>query len=295
VNVPAIELEPPRSLGQGCCARVDVSLSTADVDRLSELAKALSDPVRVQIVDVLRRQAGEVCVCDLQPLFAISQPTLSRALQLLEAAVGQQLLVRTPQGVHVTHAGEMMIELCKPIIAQLERLQDELSTDAGGRIAVGLPVSFNQPIAIPFVQQMTEQRPRLKLRLYEGINNNVRQWMEQGLLDFAMIISLERVPAHFDSTPLISDSLKLLGRDLEHFDGRTSVGADQPDAGLQWRLCATVRVLEPLAPGHRTAAAEKTRLDRGELLGSQRAGMQRGVDDRDGFQPGQSAGQVRDD
>jgi ArsR family transcriptional regulator len=83
VNVPAIELEPPRSLGQGCCARVDVELSTTDVRHLSDVAKALSDPVRVQIVDVLRRQAGEVCVCDLQPLFDISQPTLSHHLKRL--------------------------------------------------------------------------------------------------------------------------------------------------------------------------------------------------------------------
>jgi ArsR family transcriptional regulator len=86
VNVPAIELEPPRSLGQGCCACVDVELAIGDVDRLREIAKALSDPVRVQIVDVLRRQAGEVCVCDLQPLFDISQPTLSHHLKKLRDA-----------------------------------------------------------------------------------------------------------------------------------------------------------------------------------------------------------------
>jgi ArsR family transcriptional regulator len=86
VNVSGIELEPPRTLGQGCCAHVDVELSTGDVDRLSEVAKALSDPVRVQIVDVLRRQAGQVCVCDLQPLFPISQPTLSHHLKKLRDA-----------------------------------------------------------------------------------------------------------------------------------------------------------------------------------------------------------------
>jgi len=85
VNVP-VDLEPRRALGQGCCARVEVELSTMDVDALSRLGKALSDPVRVQIVDVLRRQAGEVCVCDLQPLFAISQPTLSHHLKKLRDA-----------------------------------------------------------------------------------------------------------------------------------------------------------------------------------------------------------------
>ena len=86
VNVGAMELEPRRSLGQGCCARVDVELSTADVRGLGEIAKALADPVRLQIVDILRRQAGEVCVCDLQPLFEISQPTLSHHLKKLRDA-----------------------------------------------------------------------------------------------------------------------------------------------------------------------------------------------------------------
>jgi ArsR family transcriptional regulator len=86
VNVSAIDLEPQRTLGQGCCAHVDVELSTADVRHLSDVAKALSDPVRVQIVDVLRRQAGEVCVCDLQQLFDIAQPTLSHHLKKLREA-----------------------------------------------------------------------------------------------------------------------------------------------------------------------------------------------------------------
>ncbi len=86
MNVPVIELEPRRSLGQGCCAHVDIELSATDVRALGDVAKALSDPVRVQIVDVLRRQAGEVCVCDLQPLFDISQPTLSHHLKKLRDA-----------------------------------------------------------------------------------------------------------------------------------------------------------------------------------------------------------------
>ena len=86
VDLPAIDLEPRRSLGQGCCARVDVELSSADVRSLSAIAKALADPVRVQLVDVLRRQAGEICVCDLQQLFEISQPTLSHHLRKLREA-----------------------------------------------------------------------------------------------------------------------------------------------------------------------------------------------------------------
>jgi len=50
------------------------------------VAKALADPIRVQLVDVLRGHAGEVCVCELEPLFEIAQPTLSHHLRKLREA-----------------------------------------------------------------------------------------------------------------------------------------------------------------------------------------------------------------
>ena len=48
---------------------------------MAEVAKALGDPIRLQLVDVLRKHAGKVCVCELVPLFDISQPTLSHHLK----------------------------------------------------------------------------------------------------------------------------------------------------------------------------------------------------------------------
>ena len=53
---------------------------------MAEVAKALGDPIRLQLVDVLRKHAGKVCVCELVPLFEISQPTLSHHLKKLRAA-----------------------------------------------------------------------------------------------------------------------------------------------------------------------------------------------------------------
>ena len=41
---------------------------------------------RLTIVDVLRKHAGKVCVCELVPLFDISQPTLSHHLKKLRDA-----------------------------------------------------------------------------------------------------------------------------------------------------------------------------------------------------------------
>ena len=84
-----LELVPKqkRPPGQPCCEPVvypDVEREQAL--RMAEVAKALGDPIRLQLVDVLRKHAGRVCVCELVPLFDISQPTLSHHLKKLREA-----------------------------------------------------------------------------------------------------------------------------------------------------------------------------------------------------------------
>ena len=83
----ALKPKRKRPAGQPCCvAPVKPEVGAADALDLAAVARALADPIRVQLVDVLRRHAGEGCVCELQPLFDISQPTLSSHLRKLRQA-----------------------------------------------------------------------------------------------------------------------------------------------------------------------------------------------------------------
>src|SRR5687767_12688973 len=76
-----------RPAGQPCCEPlVHPAVSPVQAERIAAVARALSDPVRVQLVDVLRKHAGKVCVCELTPLFDISQPTVSHHLKVLREA-----------------------------------------------------------------------------------------------------------------------------------------------------------------------------------------------------------------
>jgi len=84
-----LELSPKtkRAPGTPCCGPVVYP----DVERehasgMALVAKALGDPVRLQLVDVLRKHAGKVCVCELVPLFDLSQPTVSHHLRVLREA-----------------------------------------------------------------------------------------------------------------------------------------------------------------------------------------------------------------
>ena len=84
-----LELAPKvkRPAGQPCCEPVVYpDLDRAQAIRMAEVARALGDPVRLQLIDLLRKHAGKVCVCELVPLFDISQPTLSHHLKKLRDA-----------------------------------------------------------------------------------------------------------------------------------------------------------------------------------------------------------------
>ena len=84
-----LELSPKtkRGAGEPCCEPVAYpDVERLQAERIARIAKALGDPVRLQLVDVLRKHAGKVCVCELVPLFDLSQPTVSHHLKVLRQA-----------------------------------------------------------------------------------------------------------------------------------------------------------------------------------------------------------------
>jgi ArsR family transcriptional regulator len=84
-----LELAPKqkRPKGEPCCEPVVYpDIERQQAERMAKVAKALGDPIRMQLVDVLRKHAGKVCVCELVPLFDLSQPTVSHHLKVLREA-----------------------------------------------------------------------------------------------------------------------------------------------------------------------------------------------------------------
>jgi len=84
-----LELAPKtkRAPGERCGEPVAYpEVAPPRAERLAAIAKALGDPIRLQLVDVLRNHAGRVCVCELVPLFDLSQPTVSHHLRVLREA-----------------------------------------------------------------------------------------------------------------------------------------------------------------------------------------------------------------
>ncbi len=80
-----------------CCTPLAASeMSEEEADNTARVFKALADPHRVRIVNVLATAEGAVCVCDITDEVALSQPTVSFHLKKLVTA---GLLDREQRGV----------------------------------------------------------------------------------------------------------------------------------------------------------------------------------------------------
>jgi ArsR family transcriptional regulator len=83
-----------------CCSPLTREPLTPDAaERIVPLLKALADPVRLRLMSlVASHEDGEACICDLNPAFDLSQPTISHHLKVLHEA---GLLEREKRGVWV--------------------------------------------------------------------------------------------------------------------------------------------------------------------------------------------------
>ena len=76
-----------RKPGERCCdAGARPSLTFAQAQRVAADFDVLAHPVRLQLLDVLSRNEGRVCVCDLEAAVPVKQPTVSHHLRLLREA-----------------------------------------------------------------------------------------------------------------------------------------------------------------------------------------------------------------
>ncbi len=82
--MPKTELETTE-LVQGCCGLIDPGMGDEEAEAVADRFKALADPTRVRILNLLVRNP-ELCVCDMNASFDLSQPTVSHHLSILKKA-----------------------------------------------------------------------------------------------------------------------------------------------------------------------------------------------------------------
>ena len=121
--VPKAKVPAARRRGERCCVpSAKPAVPAADAGRFTADLEILAHPIRLQLLDVLLRNEGRVCVCDLDAAVPVKQPTVSHHLKLLREA---GLVSSEKHGVWVYYRvrRDALVALRRRIVAGLEELK----------------------------------------------------------------------------------------------------------------------------------------------------------------------------
>ncbi|QUQ66126.1 LysR family transcriptional regulator [Kutzneria sp. CA-103260] len=120
----------------------------------------------------------------------MSQPAVSRSVSALEAELGAPLLTRGRDGVSPTEAGEVVVRHAREVLRHFDLMRTEVTALAGeitGTLRLAsLPTATGTLIASQ-LRLFRKRYPRVAVRLLEGSDHEVRDWLDQGVVDAGVV------------------------------------------------------------------------------------------------------------
>lgn len=143
----------------------------------------------------------------------VAQPALSLHVRNMEADFGKPLLLRSPQGVRATPAGEILFRDAKRIILQFEDTRAEIRGHSGepsGKVRVGMPSSISPFLAMSLLFETRRKFPEIKLQVAEAMSGFVLDWVQRDRVDIGLVYTPFSAEG-LVSTKVLSDELLLIG------------------------------------------------------------------------------------
>lgn len=100
----------------------------------------------------------------------VSASMISRTIQQLEDALGQQLFYRNTRAITPTESGKLFFEYAQKITEQFDEAQKALqdkTIEPSGLVRINAPVFFGQRHIAPWLAGLSERYPRLLIELIQ--------------------------------------------------------------------------------------------------------------------------------
>jgi DNA-binding transcriptional LysR family regulator len=141
----------------------------------------------------------------------VSQPTLTARLQSLEAALGEQLFVRTRRGMRLTEAGDAFLPYAEHALRALadgrERL-DELRRGMAGRLVLGAPPTVSTYTLPALLARFSAAHPAVRLAVKTGTSEEILEMVLHDQVQLGIIRAL--ASQEIETVPLFADTLVLI-------------------------------------------------------------------------------------
>ena len=123
-------------------------------------------------------------------LLHVTQPTLSRQLMQLEDELGVKLFCRSKHRITLTDEGLLLKRRAQEITELAERTTREVSRSSEnlmGEIAIGCAEASSISVLAGLMNYFRQKYPLVHYTLYSGIADDIKERIENGLLDIAFL------------------------------------------------------------------------------------------------------------
>ncbi len=120
----------------------------------------------------------------------VSQPAVSQSLKQLEESIGSQLFVRTPRGVRLTQAGQLLdgyVSRGLESILAGETLLRKLNNLEEGEVRIGASDMTLRFLLLSCLERFHEMYPRLKVTVTNGPTPETLSLLSAGRIDFGVV------------------------------------------------------------------------------------------------------------
>jgi len=126
---------------------------------------------------------------------AVTQPSLSKQIQALEADLGVVLFERTSRRVSLTPQGRALLPDAQRVLRQARRFRNKarsLRFDTDIRLVAGVLPSIGAYFMPRLIERLRQEMPGLKLSFVEGPSSELARQLVQGELDFVLASETDR-------------------------------------------------------------------------------------------------------
>lgn len=155
----------------------------------------------------------------------VAQPAVSMAIRKLESELNLSLFHRQDRKVNLTDEGRRLLLHAERILTALtdaEHEMDELRGLGTGEVRVGIPSMLGSYYFPPILMAFRHRHPSLNLSVIEAGTWQLRQMLEAGELDLAVIVS-EFLPPELEARVFLTEEMRVTVAKDHPFAGRQSI------------------------------------------------------------------------
>jgi DNA-binding transcriptional LysR family regulator len=143
----------------------------------------------------------------------VSQPSLTRAIRMLEEELGGELLRRERQQSHLTELGQRMLPLlqqCYDSALSAKSLARSMKTSEVAPLSIAVSCTVNMALLMPPLRELSRAHPGIQLKVKRGTGSEICDLLKEGQVELAVAGRLRDSWERLDQWPVMEEPYELV-------------------------------------------------------------------------------------